>query len=116
MKPKNATLTVALGAAFTASLTMGATAQAVGNPFATQILDRGYMVADAGNKMGDGKCGNMTNDKAGDGKCGGTKKDAAPAKAKSMEGKCAANTKEIAPSKAKDGKCGEAKCGANKKS
>lgn len=116
MKQAKTTLTLALGTAFGVSLAMGTAAQAAGNPFAMQSLDRGYMVADSGGKMGDGKCGNMATDKADEGKCGGMKKDAVPAKEKSMDGKCAANTKKVAPPKTKEGKCGEGKCGAGMKS
>jgi len=74
MKP----LSIALGAAFVASLAGTSIANAADNPFSMTELSSGYMVADSK----EGKCG--------EGKCGGEKK-------------------------AKEGKCGEGKCGGEKK-
>jgi uncharacterized low-complexity protein len=74
MKP----LSIALGAAFVASLAGTSVANAAENPFSMTELSSGYMVADSH----EGKCG--------EGKCGGEKK-------------------------AKEGKCGEGKCGGEKK-
>jgi len=74
MKP----LSIALGAAFVASLAGTSVANAADNPFSMTELSSGYMVADSK----EGKCG--------EGKCGGEKK-------------------------AKEGKCGEGKCGGEKK-
>jgi uncharacterized low-complexity protein len=82
-------LAIAIGTAFAATLAASTVANAAtteGNPFTMTEMSSGYMhVADAK----DGKCG--ANKTMPDGKCGGEK-------AKAM----------------KDGKCGEAKCGANK--
>lgn len=77
-------------------------AQAGTSPFALQSLQQGYMVADAGTKAADSKCGASAS-KARDGKCG-AKADAATAQTPA-----ATPTKKL-----KDGKCGEGKCGANK--
>ena len=74
MKP----LSIALGAAFVASLAGTSIANAADNPFSMTELSSGYMVADSK----EGKCG--------EGKCGGEKK-------------------------AEEGKCGEGKCGGEKK-
>jgi uncharacterized low-complexity protein len=107
MKRKQQTaLTLALGSALAASL--AATPATADNPFGTQSMGKGYMVAAM-----DGKCGGAA--KAKDGKCGGTNGDAMKAeegktsaeKAKAKDGKCGG-------AKAKDGKCGEGKCGGKK--
>ena len=58
MKP----LSIALGAAFVASLAGTSVANAADNPFSMTELSSGYMVADSK----EGKCG--------EGKCGGEKK------------------------------------------
>jgi uncharacterized low-complexity protein len=98
MASKKTALTIALGSAFAASLSMAPAAHAAENPFAMQTLHNGYMVADAG-------------DKAAEAKCGSAKKKAEAA-AKAKEAKCgSAKKKAEAADKAK-----EAKCGANKKS
>ncbi len=124
MAIKKSTLTLALGTVFAASLAASPVANAAQNPFAMQSLDKGYMVADAGEKAKDGKCGGEKADamKAEEGKCGGKK--AATTKAK--DAKCGGNMEKDAAAgkmkdgkcgnkpKMKDGKCGEAKCGANK--
>ena len=105
-KQQNA-LTLALGSALAASLASAPATAA--NPFASQALAKGYMVAATEAKCGQGKCGasmGMTEqDKTGmsksdEGKCGSAdgKKAAqgkvsakkAKAKSKSAEGKCAA--------------------------
>ena len=120
MAIKKSTLTLALGTAFAASLTASPVVNAAQNPFAMQSLDKGYMVADAGDKAKDGKCGGNKETKAKDGKCGASKD------AKAVEAKCGGNMEKDAAAgkmkdgkcgnapKMKDGKCGEAKCGANK--
>jgi len=90
MKP----LSIALGAAFVASLAGTSVANAADNPFSMTELSSGYMVADSK----EGKCG--------EGKCGGEKKTE---EGKCGEGKCGGEKK------AKEGKCGEGKCGGEKK-
>ena len=76
-------LTVALGAAFAASLAVAPSAKATGNPFTMDSLKNGYQVA-GDDKKADGKCG--------EGKCGATKGMSMAdreANAKMMkEGKC----------------------------
>lgn len=107
MKKMNS-LTLVVGAAF-ATTVFSTAAFAGSNPFAMQKLDSGYQLAaaDTDKKM-DGSCG----DKMKDGKCGAKmkKKDG-----KCGEGKCGANKKKV-----HDGKCGADKmkdgsCGAGKK-
>jgi uncharacterized low-complexity protein len=71
-------LTLALGTAIAATLA-AAPVTAAENPFVSQAMSQGYMVASADSKAKEGKCG--------EGKCGG-------AKAKAKEGKCG------------EGKCG----------
>jgi uncharacterized low-complexity protein len=115
MKP----LSIALGAAFVASLAGTSIANAAENPFSMTELSSGYMVADSqegkcgegmkdkeGMKGKEGKCGEGMKDK--EGKCGGEKKEAKEGKC--GEGKCGGEKKE-----AKEGKCGEGKCGGEKK-
>jgi len=74
MKP----LSIALGAAFVASLAGTSVANAAENPFSMTELSSGYMVADSHEgKCGEGKCGGekkATEGKCGEGKCGGEKK------------------------------------------
>ena len=89
MKP----LSVALGAAFVASLAGTSIANAAENPFSMTELSSGYMVAGSH----EGKCG--------EGKCGGEKKHK---EGKCGEGKCGGEKKM------KEGKCGEGKCGGAK--
>ena len=99
MNKTQQTLALLVGGAFAASV--ATTAVAAENPFAIKSLASGYMVADAHEKMKDGKCGT--------GKCGaGMKKKAEKAK----EGACSAE-------KAAEGKCSaekaaEGKCSAEK--
>ena len=101
MKP----LSIALGAAFVASLAGTSVANAADNPFSMTELSSGYMVADSKEgKCGEGKCGGEK--KAEEGKCGGEKK---AEEGKCGEGKCGGEKK------AKEGKCGEGKCGGEKK-
>jgi uncharacterized low-complexity protein len=133
------TLSLAIGTAFTVSLATAPVANAAENPFATNTLDSGYMVAmnlegdkaDKEGKCGEGKCGDKECDdgdkadkegkcgegKCGEGKCGGDKADddKADKEGKCGEGKC--GDKECDDDKAdKEGKCGEGKCGGDKKS
>ncbi|HVS27296.1 MAG TPA: hypothetical protein VHE58_08380 [Burkholderiales bacterium] len=101
-------LTVALGAAFAASLAVVPAAKSAGNPFAMDSLKNGYQVA-GDDKKADGKCG--------EGKYGATKgmsKADREANAKMMqEGKCGEG--KCGAKNLKEGKCGEGKCGASKK-
>ena len=110
-----------LGLAVAATaLTASINANAAQNPFATQSLSSGYMVADAAEgKCGDAKCGASMgmsekdkaamNDKSkGDGMCGASK-----AAAKSdKEGSCGDSKKGAAMKEDKMKK--EASCGASK--
>jgi len=101
MKP----LSIALGAAFVASLAGTSIANAADNPFSMTELSSGYMVADSK----EGKCGGekkAEEGKCGEGKCGGEKK---AKEGKCGEGKCGGEKK------ATEGKCGEGKCGGEKK-
>ena len=106
MKP----LSIALGAAFVASLAGTSVANAADNPFSMTELSSGYMVADSKEgKCGEGKCGGekkTEEGKCGEGKCGGEKK---AEEGKCGEGKCGGEKK------AKEGNCGEGKCGGEKK-
>ena len=88
MASKKTALTIALGSAFAASFTLATAAHAAENPFSMQTLDKGYMVADAGDKTQETKNGKA-------------KKKADPAAAKAEEAKCGA-----AHMKASEGKCG----------
>ena len=83
----------------TLSLTLGAIAATVAlspavnaneNPFAMKTLSSTTVVAEAGEKMKDGKCG--------EGKCSANKKASDAAAAKTKEGNCGAN-------KMKEGGC-----------
>ena len=141
MLSKKSLISVAIGSTFAATLGAASIASAADNPFAMQSLDRGYMVADAG-KMAEGKCGGTKGSegkcggmKAGEGKCGmsmmDTNKDGKISKKEFAEHHDAMFAKkdtnkdgfidkdEMAKmkeglAKMKDGKCGEAKCGADK--
>lgn len=120
-------LTLALGSALAA--TLASAPAAADNPFGSQSMSKGYMVAAM-----DGKCGGATkakDGKCGEGKCGGTKMkdgkcggqgDANKAEQgkttmeKAKDGKCGDGKcgGAMAKPKAKDGKCGEGKCGGKK--
>jgi len=102
-------LSVAIGAAFVASLAGTTVASAADNPFGMSQLSSGYMVAE------EGKCGGnkaTTQETKPEGKCGATKKTAKEGKC--GEGKCGAKRE------AHEGKCGgekkpaEGKCGGSK--
>lgn len=88
-------LAAALGATFVASMAATPVASADQNPFAMQPLASGYQVAEKGKE---GECGAKKDKEA---HCG-SKTD--------KDGHCGAKT-----DKKKEGQCGEAKCGANKK-
>ena len=91
MTHKKSILSLAVGSAFAATLSVSPIASAADSPFVSQSLDRGYMVAGAHDhatkKAGEGKCGGM---KAGEGSCG----------AKSSEGLCGVTMADLN----KDGK------------
>jgi len=110
---KQQLLAIALGSAFAAVTLMPA--HAAGNPFSAKTLDAGYQIAQADMKP-DMK-GDMKADmKAKEASCGADKKmDKGMDKKK--DGSCGGDKKADMKmdSKAKDGKCGEAKCGADKK-
>ena len=76
MTHKKSILSLAVGSAFAATLSVAPIASAADSPFASQSLDRGYMVAGAHDhatkKAGEGKCGAM---KASEGSCGVTMAD-----------------------------------------
>ena len=76
MTHKKTILSLAVGSAFAATLSVAPIASAADSPFASQSLDRGYMVAGAHDhatkKAGEGKCGAM---KASEGSCGVTMAD-----------------------------------------
>ena len=77
MKASKKALSIVVGSAFAASISMTA-ANAAENPFAMQSLTSGYMVADHHDAK-EGKCGG---EKAKEGSCGGEK---------AKEGSCGAN-------------------------
>ena len=112
MANKKTLLSLAVGTAFAATAGLAPIAHAADNPFGMQTLRTGYQMAQAdttteapAEKAKDGSCGA---DKKHDGNCGADKKkDGTCSAAKMKEGKCG--------NKKKDGKCGEGKCGANKK-
>ena len=108
MKASKKTLAVVVGSAFVASVAATAV-HAAENPFALKSLSSGYMVADGGDKMKEGKCGT--------GKCGAEKKKAegSCSSDKAKEGSCHADK-----DKAREGSCGgdkakEGSCHADKK-
>ena len=110
MSNKTTALTLAVGAAFAASLASVQPAAADENPFKMESLKNGYQVA-AADKAKDGKCG--------EGKCGGgdKKKEGACGGDKKKEGACGGDKKKegaCGGDKKKDGKCGEGKCGGSK--
>jgi uncharacterized low-complexity protein len=113
---KKTTLSLVAGAALATSLSVAHSAE---SPFAMQSMEKGYMVADMGDKAKEGKCGaDKAMDKAKEAKC-----DADKTMDKAKEGKCGAD-KANCMDKAKEGKCGadkakdkamEGKCGAKAK-
>ena len=98
-----ANLKTLVSASFTAGLLSAGMAHAAdGNPFQSQSLEKGFMLAEAGT---DAKAAPAAGDKKADAKCGADKK--------MKDGKCGGDkAKEM--DKKTDGKCGEGKCGANK--
>ena len=135
-------ITLAVGSAFAAGVTVAAMANAAGNPFALQNLQSGFMVADAKApeaKCGQGKCGGSMMDLNGDGKISREEfikshesmygpKDGNKAQfLKAKESEFAAKDKNrdgflvseeeaavVAPAvvKGTEAKCGQGKCGA----
>ncbi|HYE35687.1 hypothetical protein [Methylocaldum sp.] len=83
----NKTLSLSLGSVIAASISLAPVVQAAENPFAIQTLSAPSLVAEAGEKMKDGKCG---------------------------EGKCSGKTKSETTATNADGKAKEGNCGANK--
>ena len=133
MKP----LAFALSAAFATTLSSVNVANAANNPFAMTEISVGYMVAAAEGKCGEGKCGGekkaTTEGKCGEGKCGMKTMDAdgdgSVTKEEFMQGHEAmfgrldangdgvidADEQSAGMKMMKEGKCGEGKCGADKK-
>jgi uncharacterized low-complexity protein len=107
---KQTALTLALGSAIAASLSV-APVSAAENPFAAQSMDKGYMVAEA-DKAAEGKCGGK---KAAEAKCGAKAKEGACGGAKAKGDAKKAEDGKTTAEKAKDGKCGEGKCGGTKR-
>jgi uncharacterized low-complexity protein len=95
---------VSLALALTTALGTTGSPAAAENPFGMQVLSQGYMLADAGVKVREGKCG--------EGKCGASKVTTKAEEGKCGEGKCGASKGNA---KTKEGKCGEGRCGANRK-
>ena len=77
MKQKTTLLSLAVGTAFAATAALAPIANAAENPFGDQKLSSGYQIADAHDKMKDGKCG--------EGKCGADKKREAKCGADQMK-------------------------------
>lgn len=102
MKHLNAVVAT-LGVALLSSAAF--TVQAASNPFAAQELSSGYSLA-AGEKAGEGSCG--------EGKCGAEVKAEGQGQATDAA-KPAAKPQAKSEAKAEaEGKCGEGKCGADK--
>lgn len=110
MKTKHTSkpVSLAVGAAFVASMAASPVVQADVNPFAATALSGGYMLAEKGSEA---RCG--ANKTPAEAECGANKK--------AREAECGANKKareaECGANKAKtvkEAKCGEAKCGSNK--
>lgn len=90
---KNKTLSLSLGSVIAASISLAPLVQAAENPFVMKQLPASTRLAEATDKMKDGKCG--------EGKCGGKVKPetpAAKAQGKTKEGNCGAK-------KMKEGGC-----------
>jgi uncharacterized low-complexity protein len=106
-------LSIAVGTSLAAVIAGTSFASTEQNPFALTELSSGYRLADAG--MAEGKCGSdKTKEEARcgankaknahDAKCGSDKKKM------SEEAKCGTKKKKVV-----EAKCGEAKCGNNKR-
>jgi uncharacterized low-complexity protein len=118
MASKKTVLSLALASAVGSAFLAVPAAHSVGDPFAMQPLEKGYMVVaemkdgngNVVNKAKEAKCGG---DKAKEAKCGGDKKK----DGKCGEGKCGgdkAKEGKCGGDKKKEGKCGEGKCGGSK--
>lgn len=106
-KPLSAVLTTTISSVLAAALSQGA--MAAENPFQSNELPSGYQLS----ANQEAKCGAAKS--AQEAKCGAekTKAEAKCGAAKSeREGNCGESKPQA---KAEEGKCGEAKCGANKK-
>ncbi len=90
---------ITTGAALAAALALSPATAAL-NPFAATPLAAGYQLADGGA---------MPPRTAAEAKCG-----ADQAKA-TQEAKCGAGNEQARPKQLNEAKCGEAKCGANKR-
>ena len=117
MKP----LAFALGAAFATTLSSATIANAADNPFAMTEISGGYMVAAAAEgKCGEGKCGMKSMDTDDDGSV--TKEEFMQGH-EVMFGRLDANGDGVIDADEqsagmkmmKEGKCGEGKCGGEKK-
>jgi uncharacterized low-complexity protein len=106
-------LSIAMGAAFAATMAASPVTNADTSPFGMQTLESGYMQLTEG-KCGEGKCGEKKGEKEGkcgegkdkEGKCGeGKDKEGKCGEGKDKEGKCGESKGK------KEGKCGEGKCG-----
>lgn len=109
-------LSGALGAAFIASTTVSLVSAATAQPFTASLLGSGYELANFDQPMEQGM-------DAGGNSDGGNNQDAARSQ---VEGRCGAgkdraadrdmkhDSAASAPKSGKEGKCGDAKCGANK--
>jgi uncharacterized low-complexity protein len=93
MASKKTALTLALSSAIAATLA-AAPASATENPFAAQVMQKGYMVAETDKAPEAGK--------AVEAKCGAKK---------AKEGKKSAADADANKKMMKEGKCGEGKCG-----
>ena len=105
-------LSLATGTALALGLSSGSVMADISNPFAMSDLSQGYQVSVNDAKCGaskakEAKCGESK--KSAEAKCGGNKAKEAKCgeSKKAAEAKCGGNK-----AKAKEGKCGEAKCGA----
>jgi uncharacterized low-complexity protein len=96
--------TLALGAAFAASMSLSVAAVASDAQFGATSMEAGYQLA---SKDAEGKCG-ADMKKGAEGKCGAEKK-------KDAEGKCGADKKKDAEGTCGGKKDGEGKCGADMK-
>ena len=131
-KPSMKPLAFALGAVFATTLSSINVANATDNPFAMTEISSGYMVAAAEGKCGEGKCGGEKK-AATEGKCGMKTMDAdgdgSVTKEEFMQGHevmfgrmdvnsdgvIDADEQSAGMKMIKEGKCGEGKCGAEKK-
>ncbi|MEO8767361.1 MAG: hypothetical protein ABI363_03345 [Nitrosospira sp.] len=74
MSSKKSIISIAVGSAFAATLGVVPLVSAADSPFTLQSLDKGYLVADAGEKKSrEGKCGGEGT--CGEGRCGAAMAD-----------------------------------------